>query len=112
MGWRVITLNAKVEEEIIQLPDDLQAKFFRIVNLIKEHGLEKVREPYVKPLEIKARKKLWEMRMKGKSGIARAIYVTVVDRKVVVLHAFIKKTEKTPRQAIEKALKRLEELET
>lgn len=49
--------------------------------------------------------------MKGKSGIARAIYVTVKDRRIVVLHAFIKKTNKTPRAAIKLALGRLEEMD-
>ncbi len=48
--------------------------------------------------------------MKGKGGIARAIYVTLKERRIVVLHAFIKKTKKTPRSAIKLALKRLKEL--
>ena len=42
--------------------------------------------------------------MKGRSGIARAIFVTVADKQIVVVHAFIKKTQKTPRAAIETAL--------
>jgi phage-related protein len=54
--------------------------------------------------------KLWEIRMKGRSGIARAIYVTATGQRIVVLHAFVKKTQKTPRSAIEMALKRAEEV--
>jgi hypothetical protein len=54
------------------LPEDIRARFERIVNLIQTDGLERVREPYVKHLE----GRLWEMRMKGKHGIARAAYVT------------------------------------
>ena len=51
------------------------------MELIQAHGLERVREPYVKHLE----GPVWEMRMKGKDGIARAAYVTASGRRVVVV---------------------------
>lgn len=88
------------------LPLDVRASFQRIVELIQSHGLERVREPYVKHLE----GPLWEMRMKGRSGIARAAYVTVIGKRIVVVHAFVKKTQKTPRREIEIALKRAKEV--
>ena len=46
------------------------------------------------------------MRMMGRDGIARAIYVTQTGKKLVVLHVFIKKTQKTPRKALEVARER------
>jgi phage-related protein len=70
----------------------MRARFRRIVELIQNHGLERVREPFVKHLE----GPLWEMRIKGKDGISRAIYVTASGRRVVVVRVFIKKTQKTP----------------
>ena len=76
------------------------------MELIQAHGLERVREPYVKHLE----GPLWEMRLKGRSGIARAVYVTAVGRRVVVVHVFEKKTQKTPRREIITALKRAQEV--
>jgi phage-related protein len=54
---------------------------------------------------------LWEMRLKGRSGIARAVYVTAVGRRIVVVHVFAKKTQKTPRREIEMALKRAKEVQ-
>ena len=48
--------------------------------------------------------------MKGKSGIARAIYVTIAEKRIVVVHAFMKKSQKTPRSAIDTALDRSKEL--
>jgi phage-related protein len=48
--------------------------------------------------------------MKGRSGIARAVYVTAVGKRIVVVHAFVKKTQKTPRREIEIALKRAKEV--
>ncbi len=77
------------------------------MELIQSHGLERVREPYVKHLE----GSLWEMRMKGKSGIARAVYVTAVRKKIVVVHVFAKKTQRTPRREIMIALKRAKEIQ-
>jgi phage-related protein len=88
------------------LPVDMRASFQRIVELIQSHGLERVHEPYVKHLEAS----LWEMRMKGRSGIARAIYVTAVGRRIVVVHVFVKKTQKTPRREMEIALRRAREV--
>ena len=71
------------------------------------HGLERMREPYVKHLQ----GRLWEMRLKGRAGIARAVYVTAIGKRIVVVHVFVKKTEKTPRHEIETALLRAKEVE-
>jgi len=56
------------------------------------------------------RGQLWEIRLKGKAGIARARYVTAKDQRVVIVRAFIKKTEKTPMGEIDLALRRAKEL--
>lgn len=106
MTWRVEILNTEVRAELDALPRDIRAKFAHIVRLIDAFGLEQVHEPYIKHLE----GRLWEMRMKGRDGIARAIYVTAHERRVVVVRAFRKKTQKTPRREIALALKRAEEL--
>jgi phage-related protein len=106
MQWHVETLNAEVDAELEALEPTLRAKFLHIVELLQTFGPHQVREPYVKSLG----KKLWEIRMKGKGGVARAIYVAATGQRIVVLHAFVKKTGKTPRSAIRLALKRAEEL--
>ncbi len=107
MTWVVEFLNEKVKESLDEFPLDIRASFQRIVELIQAHGLERVREPYVKHLQ----GSLWEMRMKGRSGIGRALYVTAVGKRVVVVHIFEKKTQKTPRREIIIALKRAKEIE-
>ena len=53
---------------------------------------------------------LWEMRMRGKDGISRAIYVTARGRRVVVVRVFIKKTRRTPKREIDLALERAKEV--
>lgn len=106
MDWSVEFLNYEVRQELEALPIDIKASFFRIVELIENFGLPKVREPYVKHLE----GPVWEMRMKGKDGIARAAYVTATAKRVVVVRVFEKKTQKTPRREIELALKRAKDV--
>jgi len=100
MTWIVEMLDIRVRDELEALPADMRARFRRIVELIQRHGLERMREPHVKHLE----GSLWEMRMKGRDGISRAIYVA--GRRVVVVRVFIKKTENTPRREIDLALER------
>jgi len=70
-------------------------------------SLERVGEPHVKPIE----GRLWEMRLKGRSGISRALYVTAIGRRVVIVRVFVKKTERTPRREIELALARAKSVE-
>lgn len=95
-----------VRAELEGLPKDVQASFMRIARLIEAKGLTLVHEPYVKHLE----GRLWEMRLKGREGIARAAYVTALGRRVIVVRVFRKKTEKTPRHEIELALRRARDL--
>jgi phage-related protein len=80
MSWVVELLDGRVRDELEALPFDMRARFRRIAELIQVHGLEAMREPYVKHLE----GPWWEMRMKGRDGISRAIYVTTKNRWVVV----------------------------
>ena len=95
-----------MDAELEALPADMRARFVHISRLIEEFGLERVREPHVKHL----RGPLWEMRMKGRDGISRAIDVTTHGRRVVVVRAFVKKTQATPGREIELALQRAKEV--
>lgn len=102
MAWTVETLNATVEAEIEALPEDMRARLARIAFLIEQKGLEHVGAPHIKHIE----GRLWEMRMKGRSGISRALYVTAAGCRILIVRVFVKKTEKTPRREIELALSR------
>jgi phage-related protein len=106
VAWRVEILNETVATEITGLPADMQARFLRLAERIASVGLESLGDPHVKHLE----GKLWELRLTGRGGIARALYVTAIGRRVVVVRAFVKKTQKTPRSEIELALQRAKEV--
>ncbi len=105
--WKITFINKNAEEEILGLSPDLQAKFLHISELIKSFGPGNVGLPHLRPLD----SGLWEIRMKGKDNIARSIYVTGSGKRIVILHTFIKKTQKTPKQALKTAKLRLKELE-
>lgn len=106
MAWSVETLNAAVDAEVDALPADMRAQLARISFLIQEFGLERVREPHVKHLQ----GPLWEMRMRGRDGISRALYVAARGQRVVIVPVFVKKTQTTPRREIDLALTRAKEV--
>ena len=84
----------------------MQAKFLRFAETIEQAGFEGLPRDSFKHLE----GKLWELRMIGRDGISRAIYVTASGRRIVVVRAFIKKTQKTPRRELEIARQRAKEI--
>ena len=104
MNQWTVTLHPQAEPELVALPADMQARFVHIAELLEKFGPQRVGLPHIRPLE----SKLWEMRMQGRDGIARAVYAAVQGRRLLVLHVFVKKTQTTPRKAIETALNRLE----
>lgn len=106
MRWAFQTLNALVDAEVRALPSDMQARFLRFAEIIEQSGLQALARDSVKHLE----GKLWELRISGRDGISRAIYVTAAGRRVVVVRVFIKKTQKTPPRELELARQRAREI--
>lgn len=102
MQWSVETHDS-VDSEIEALPNGLRAKLMRLLAMIEIYGLEQMHEPHVKHLD----GKLWELRVSANEGIARGLYVTLTGRRVLVLHVFEKKTQKTPKRAMDLALSRM-----
>jgi phage-related protein len=106
MRWAFRTLNAVVDAEIKALPADMQARLLRFAEIIEQVGFEGLLRDAVKQLE----GKLWELRIIGRDGISRAIYVTAAGRRIVVVRVFVKKTQKTPPRELELARKRAKEI--
>lgn len=106
MGWTVSTLNSTVDAEIEELPADMRARLVRLSGLIEAHGLDALPRDAVDHLE----DKLWELRIRGKSGISRALYVTATGRRIVILRVFVKKTQKTPRRELNIARERAKDV--
>ncbi|HEY1363832.1 MAG TPA: type II toxin-antitoxin system RelE/ParE family toxin [Xanthobacteraceae bacterium] len=106
MQWSVRALNALVVQEIAALPADMRARLARMTELIERMGFEALPRESVRHLE----PKLWELRIRGRDGISRAIYVTATDNRVIILRVFIKKTQRTPLRELEIARERAKEV--
>ncbi|HEY7389040.1 MAG TPA: type II toxin-antitoxin system RelE/ParE family toxin [Bryobacteraceae bacterium] len=106
MQWSFQTFGPVVDDEIRSLPADMQARLLRFAELIVQSGFHALPRDSVKHLE----GKLWELRVSGRDGIARAVYITATMRRVVVLRVFIKKTQRTPPRELEIARQRAKEV--
>ena len=107
MHWTVEHYRDKDGKEpaadfIDSLSNEARAKVFRIIKLLKEYGVL-LKEPYTKQI----RGEIRELRVKDKQGAIRILYFTYTGRRFILLHGFIKKTDKTPEREIEIAEKRM-----
>jgi phage-related protein len=102
----VQTLNRVVDAEIEALPADMRARLARLSALIEQIGFEALPANSVKHLD----EKLWELRISGRDGISRAIYLTASGRRMVILRLFVKKTQKTPPYELELSRQRAKEI--
>lgn len=105
MAWRVTFFNGRVEEDILALPAGLVARFVRYAERMEMFGPD-LGMPHTRAMG----GGLFELRLKATEGIARVFYCTVVHRRIVFLHQFLKKTEKTPRRELQIAQQRMKEL--
>ncbi len=91
MSWNIVFYSDRVESEITKMQAGFVARFIRYAERIEIYGPD-LGMPHTKAMG----DGLFELRLKAIEGIARVFYCTKIDRKVVILHHFIKKTEKTP----------------
>lgn len=103
--WSVEYL-AKAARERDELPFDMRARLYRMVEAISLSGFVDLPRDWVKPLG----NKLWELRITGKDGIARAIYITAKENRLVIVRIFVKKSQRTPPHEIALARQRAKEV--
>ena len=105
MSWTVTFYDTDVESEILALPAGLLARFVRYSERMEVYGPD-LGMPHTRAMG----GGLFELRLKAGEGIARVFYCTIVDRRIVMLHHFVKKSRKTPRMELEIARRRVKEL--
>ena len=105
MSWKITFFNQKVEAETLAFPAGILANLLHILEMIEEFG-PNIGKPYTAPMG----NRLFEIRAKGKEGIGRALFCIEEDKEIIILHSFIKKTQKTPNRELEKARRRMKEL--
>ncbi|MBU0622998.1 MAG: type II toxin-antitoxin system RelE/ParE family toxin [Gammaproteobacteria bacterium] len=106
MTYSIEYFHAKVQATIEAWPVDVVADYAKIVELLIEHG-PNLRLPHSRAFG----GGLFELRPRGKSNIGRAFYCFLVGQRVVLLHAFIKKSQETPPQETKLARKRMKEIQ-
>lgn len=104
MRFEIEYFHERVLTEIESWPVDVVADYARLIELLGEHG-PSLRLPHSRAFG----DGLFELRPRGRSGIGRAFYCFLVARRIVVLHAFIKKSQQTPERELKLARKRLKE---
>jgi phage-related protein len=105
VNWRVTFYSAALQNELLQLPAGLVARFLRYAERMELYGPD-LGMPHTRALG----EGLFELRLKAAEGIARVFCCTRAGRRIVMLHQFIKKSEKTPSKEIEIARKRMKEV--
>lgn len=104
--WKVEFYSSKVKQGIREWPEGIRGKFARIVMVIESIGPLALQKKLIEPLG----DGLFEIRPKGMEGIARAFFCYMPGKRVIILHEFIKKTQKTPPSEMAIARTRMKEV--
>lgn len=105
MDYSIGYYNEAVQEDLLALPDTLAARYVVLTRRMVALG-PNLGEPHTEGLG----DGLFELRIKSAEGIARVFFCTLVERRIVMLHSFIKKTQRTPLRELKLARSRLKEI--
>lgn len=104
--WKIVYYSDAVMQFVDHLPVGIRACYARITERMIVHG-PNLGMPYTRAMG----KGLFEIRARGREGIARVFYCTAVGHKIVMLHGFVKKTDKAPEKELKIAVRRLHEVQ-
>ncbi|MDU9050511.1 MAG: type II toxin-antitoxin system RelE/ParE family toxin [Candidatus Electrothrix sp. Rat3] len=105
MNWTICYYSEALQKDLLELPTGIQARYIHLTERMETHG-PNLGMPHTKAMK----PGLFELRMKSKEGIGRVFYCTAVNQQIVMLHSFVKKSQKTPRRELNLALKRMKEV--
>ncbi|MDO9528720.1 MAG: type II toxin-antitoxin system RelE/ParE family toxin [Syntrophales bacterium] len=105
MNWCVTFYNEKVEKKALAFPKGILANFLHILEMMEEYG-PALGDPYTASMG----NGLFKIRAKGKEGIGRSLFCTIRNQEIIILHSFIKKSQKAPKKEIDLARKRMKEV--
>jgi len=107
MKWRVTFFDKKVKTQALAFPEGILANFLQSISLVEQFGPH-IGMPYTRSMGLG----LYELRARGKEGIGRVFFCTLPDMELVILSAFVKKSQKTPKRQLDLARKRMKQLTT
>lgn len=107
MDWEILYYNEDVQEAINDWPVGIRAFYARVTERMVIFG-PNWGMPFTRSMD----KGLFEIRARGKEGIGRAFFCTIVDQRIVILHVFVKKSQKTPKKELDIARRRMNDVMT
>ena len=105
MEYTIIYYSEAVQVEIVELPDTLAARYVVLTRRMAALG-PNLGEPHTKAFG----DGLMELRLKGAEGIARVFFCTLIGKRIVMLHSFVKKSQRTPLRELALAQIRMKEI--
>ena len=105
MNWRLEYYNKELQSLILDMSAELQARYIHYTDRMERYGAN-LGMPHTRAMG----EGLFELRLRGEANIARVFYCTLAGKRIVMLHAFIKKTQKTPASELEIARRRMAEV--
>jgi phage-related protein len=105
MAWKTEYFNDKIAKVILKMPAGLLARYIHITDMMLTFG-PNLGMPHTRSMG----EKLFEIRLKSKEGISRVFYCAKTEQRIIMLHMFIKKSEKTPEKELRIARERLKEV--
>lgn len=105
MNYVIVYYNDALQAEILALPEGLSGRYFALTDRMELHGAN-LGLPHTKAFG----EGLFELRLKSIEGIARIFYCTLVGQRIVMLHSFVKKSQKTPLHELRIAENRMKEI--
>ena len=105
MEWEIIYYNEVIQDQIASMPAGIQARYLRLTERMRIYGAN-LGMPHTRAMK----DGLFELRMKSKEGIGRVFYCTLLNKRIVMLHSFIKKTQTTPSKELKIAISRMNEV--
>jgi phage-related protein len=106
MEWEIVYYSDEVQQAILKLPAGLQARYIHLTERMPAFGPD-LGMPRTRAMG----NGLFEMRLKSKEGIGRVFYCTRPSRRILMLHAFVKKSAKTPAKELKIARERMKEIQ-
>ncbi len=106
MDWQIVYYNDEVQEALLALPPGFQARYVHLTERMLAFGPD-LGMPHTRAMG----KGLFELRMKSKEGIARVFFCNRPNRRIMMLHAFVKKSAKTPPRDLKIARERMKEVQ-
>jgi phage-related protein len=104
VAWTVTFFSRRLEDDLLSLSSGFVARFLKYAERMEVYGPD-LGMPHTRAMG----GGLFELRIKAPEGIARVFYCTVVERRIVFLHQFVKKTDKTPAKEMRIARQRMKE---